>query len=125
MKKILIVEDQPDVLKLLEMVLHAKDRRIFLTEKGEEGVRIARETRPDVILMDVMLPGKIDGYQATRLLKADPETARCVIIIMTAKVQRQDRIDAIEAGADDYIGKPFDLGELKRKVEAFLDGEGG
>jgi len=120
LKKILIVEDQTDVLKLLSMVLRAEDRQIFLAEKGEDALCIARESRPDVILMDVMLPGEVDGYQATRALKTDPATAGCAIIIMTAKVQEQDRIDAFEAGADDYLGKPFDLADLKSKVEKFL-----
>jgi DNA-binding response OmpR family regulator len=122
-KKILIVEDQADVLRLLEVVLRAEDRQVFLADNGEEAVRIARETRPAVILMDVMLPGKIDGYEASRLLKTDPATAGCAIIIMTAKVQEQDRIDAFAAGADDYIGKPFDLDDLKRRVETFLGGK--
>lgn len=120
MKKILIVEDQTDVLKLLAMVLRAENRRIFLAERGEDALRIARESRPDVILMDVMLPGEVDGYQATRTLKAEPATAGCAVIIMTAKVQEEDRIEAFEAGADDYLGKPFDLADLKRKVDKFL-----
>jgi DNA-binding response OmpR family regulator len=122
-KNILIVEDQPDVLRLLEVVLRAEDRQVFLADNGEEAVRLARETRPAVILMDVMLPGKIDGYEASRLLKTDPVTAGCAIIIMTAKVQEQDRIDAFATGADDYIGKPFDLEDLKKRVETFLGGE--
>jgi DNA-binding response OmpR family regulator len=70
--------------------------------------------------MDVMLPGEIDGYQATRTLKTDPTTAGCAVIIMTAKVQEEDRIEAFEAGADDYLGKPFDLADLKTKVNRFL-----
>jgi DNA-binding response OmpR family regulator len=122
-KNILIVEDQPDVLRLLEVVLRAEDRQVFLADNGEEAVRLARETRPAVILMDVMLPGKIDGYEASRLLKTDPVTAGCAIIIMTAKVQEQDRIDAFATGADDYIGKPFDLEDLKKRVETFLGGK--
>lgn len=120
MKNILIVEDQPDVLKLLGVVLGAKDRQVLLTETAEEAVEIAQEVIPDVILMDVMLPGEMDGYEATRTLKGHPATAGCSIIIMTAKVQEQDRIDAFDAGADDYIGKPFDLGDLKNKVKKFL-----
>jgi DNA-binding response OmpR family regulator len=119
-KKILIVEDQTDVLKLLGMVLKEEDRQMFLAETGEDALRIARESRPDVVLMDVMLPGKVDGYQATRTLKADPATAGCAVIIMTAKVQDQDRVEAFEAGADDYIGKPFNLTDLKSKVKTFL-----
>jgi DNA-binding response OmpR family regulator len=124
-KKILIVEDQQDVQRLLEVVFKAEGLQVYLAEKGEEAIRIAREIKPDAILMDVMLPGRIDGFEATRLLKTDPATAGCAIIIMTAKVQEQDRIDAFAAGADDYIGKPFDLGDLKQRVETFLGGKKG
>ncbi len=120
MKKVLIVEDQPDLLRLLRVVLGAKDRQVLLTGTGEEAVEMAQEVIPDVILMDVMLPGEMDGYEATRIIKSDPATARCSIIIMTAKVQEQDRIDAFGAGADDYIGKPFNLADLKNKVEKSL-----
>ncbi len=121
MKKILIVEDQVDVLKLLKMVLRAEDRKFFLTESGEEALEIARETIPDVVLLDIMLPGGIDGYEVARALKNDPTTANCSIIVMTAKVQEQDKIDAFEAGADDFISKPYNLEYLKNKVAKFLE----
>lgn len=120
-KKILIVEDQADVLKLLEMILKAEDRKIWLTESGEEALEVARETIPDVVILDIMLPGGIDGYEVARTLKKDPMTANCSIIVMTAKVQEQDKIDAWEAGADDFIGKPYKLDDLKNKVARFLE----
>lgn len=121
MKNILIVEDQPDVLKLLEMVLRTEDRKILPAENGEKGLRIAREIHPDVVLLDIMLPGKIDGYQVAREIKKDPVTAKSSIIVMTANVQEKDRRKAMEAGADDFIGKPYDLNDLKSKVARFLD----
>ena len=121
MKKILIVEDQVDVLKLLGMVLRAEDRKFFLTESGEEALEIAREIIPDVVLLDIMLPGGIDGYAVARALKRDPTTANCRIIIMTAKVQEQDKLEALDAGADDFIGKPYNLEDLKNKVARFLE----
>ena len=121
MKKILIVEDQVDVLKLLEFVFKAENRKVFLAECGEEALEIARDTIPDVILLDIMLPGGIDGYEVARVLKNDPTTTNCAIIVMTAKVQEQDKIAALEAGADDFIGKPFDLEDLKTKVARFLE----
>ena len=120
-KKILIVEDQADVLKLLEMILKAEDRKIWLTESGVEALEIPRETIPDVVILDIMLPGGIDGYEVARTLKKDPMTANCSIIVMTAKVQEQDKIDAWEAGADDFIGKPYKLDDLKNKVARFLE----
>lgn len=121
MKKILIVEDQVDVLKLLKMVLRAEDRKVFLAESGEEALEIARKALPDVVLLDIMLPDGIDGYEVARSLKNDPATANCSIIVMTAKVQEQDKKEASEAGADDFIGKPFDLEDLKNKVARFLE----
>lgn len=120
MKKILVVDDHPEVKRLLEIILNGDNRRFFQADNGEEAIKIARELKPDLILLDVMMPGGMDGYEVTRILKRDPATADCVVVVMTAKVQDQDRADAFEAGADDYIGKPFDISELKGKVEKFL-----
>jgi DNA-binding response OmpR family regulator len=120
MKNILIVEDQVETLKLLGIVLRAEDRKVFLTESGEEALEVARGTVPDLVLLDIMLPGGIDGYEVARSLKSDPMTARSAIIVMTAKVQEQDKIDAFDAGADDFIRKPYNLVDLKNKVARFL-----
>jgi DNA-binding response OmpR family regulator len=120
-EKILIVEDQLDVQKLLEMLLMGEDRKLLLTESGEEAVKMAREFIPDVILLDVMLPGGMNGYEVARTLKKDPLTVGCAIIIMTAKVQEEDKVEAFDAGADDYIGKPFHMLDLKNKVARFLE----
>ncbi|PLX82305.1 MAG: two-component system response regulator [Desulfuromonas sp.] len=120
MKKILIVDDQPEVKRLLEIILKGGGRQFFHADSGEEAVAIARSEKPDVILLDVMMPGGMDGYENTKALKEDPLTAACPIITMTAKVQAQDQEDAFAAGADDYIGKPFDISDLKEKVDKFL-----
>ena len=121
MKNILIVEDQVEALKLLGIVLKAEDRKLFLTESGEDALEIARESIPDLVLLDIMLPGGIDGYEVARALKSDPKTAKSAIVVMTAKVQEQDKIDAFNAGADDFIGKPYSLEDLKGKVARLLD----
>ena len=120
MKNILIVEDQVEALKLLGMVLRAEDRKIFLSESGEEALEIAHKTIPDLVLLDIMLPGGIDGYEVARSLKNDPTTAMCSIVVMTAKVQEQDRIEAFKAGADDFISKPYNLVDLKNKIARLL-----
>ena len=121
MKKILIVEDQFDIQRLLKIVLSSEDRQLLFTGDGTEALNVAKETIPDLILLDIMLRGGIDGYEVAKTLKSDPTTATCTIIIMSAKGQKQNRVNALDAGADDYIGKPFDLVDLKSKVETFLD----
>jgi len=120
-KKILIVEDQEDVRRLLEIVFRSAGWQLQGVANGEEAVAVARQIKPDLILLDVMLPGELNGYEVARILKNNPATDSCAIIFMTAKVQEGDRDAAFEAGADDYIGKPFNLSELKAKVSKFLE----
>lgn len=124
MKKILIVDDQSEVRTLLPLILRGDNRRFIVAKSGEEGIEFARENIPHLILLDVMMPGGMNGYEVTRLLKEDPATAACPIIIMTAKVQQQDMADAFAAGADDYVGKPFQFPLLREKVEKYLQPAG-
>lgn len=120
MKKILIVDDQVDVQKLLAIVLSRKDRQLFYAASGEEAIAIARAEIPDLILLDVMMPGGMDGYQAARILKSEDATCGCPIIAMTARAQEEDRQEAFAAGADAYVSKPFDMGDLQVKIETLL-----
>lgn len=120
MKRILVVDDQDAVRQLLGLVLKASGRELQFAASGEQALQIVRQQRPDLILLDVMMPGGMDGYAVTEQLKADPELS-CPVLIMTAKVQEQDRIDAESAGADDYIGKPFDMRLLNQKVTTLLN----
>lgn len=120
MKKILIVDDQPEVKKLLAIILQRENRLLLFAGSGEEAIAVARAERPHLILLDVMMPGGMDGYQAARILKNDALTQGCPIIAMTAKVQEEDRQAAFAAGADDYLVKPFDMRELQGKVDAML-----
>lgn len=120
MKKILIVDDQSDVQKLLAIVLNRKDRLLLYAASGEEAITIARAEIPDLILLDVMMPGGMDGYQAARILKLEDATCGCPIIAMTARAQEEDRREAFAAGADAYVSKPFDMVDLQIKVETLL-----
>ena len=120
MKNILIVDDQAEVRELVEVTLRVEDYRILQAKSGEEAVEIARAEKPDLIIMDIMMPGSVDGLEATRILKNDPETKDCKIIMLTAKGQEADREAGFEAGANDYFIKPFSPLELIKKVEEAL-----
>ncbi|MBW2118011.1 MAG: response regulator [Deltaproteobacteria bacterium] len=120
MKNILIVDDQAEVRELVEVTLRVEDYRILQAKSGEEAVEIARAEKPDLIIMDIMMPGSVDGLEATRILKNDPETKDCKIIMLTAKGQETDRKAGFEAGANDYFIKPFSPLELIKKVEEAL-----
>ena len=120
MKKILIVDDHPETIRLLEVILRGADRQFDRAENGERGLELARRANPDLILLDVMMPGGLDGYQVARHLKDDPETRGSRIIVMTAKRQPEDREMAFDSGADDYITKPFSSKELLARVQAVL-----
>jgi len=120
MKNILIVDDQAEVRELVEVTLRVEDYRILQAESGEKAIEIARAEKPDLIIMDIMMPGSVDGLEATRFLKNDPETKDCKIIMLTAKGQEADREAGFEAGANDYFIKPFSPLELIKKVEEAL-----
>jgi two-component system, OmpR family, phosphate regulon response regulator PhoB len=120
-KKILIVDDERDIRDLVEVTLLRSDHLVIKADSGDKAVEIARIQKPDLILMDIMMPGKIDGLEATRVLKNDPETRQCTIVLLTAKGQLADRQEGIKAGADDYFVKPFSPLELLRKVDQILD----
>ncbi len=120
MKKILIVDDQLEVRELVEVTLRVEDYQIFHSESGEKAIEIAKAEKPELIIMDIMMPEGMDGLEATRILKNDSETKECIIIILTAKGQQADREAGLEAGADDYFAKPFSPLELIKKVEEVL-----
>ena len=120
MKKILIVDDQLEVRELVEVTLRVEDFQIIQAKSGEEAFEIARSEKPDLIIMDIIMPGGMDGLEATRILKNDPETKDCQIIMLTAKGQQDDRDKGFEVGADDYFVKPFSPLDLIKKVEEVL-----
>ena len=122
MKKILIVDDRLEVRELVEVTLRVKDYRILQASSGEAALETVKAEKPDLILMDIMMPGGMDGLETTRIIKNDPETKDCTVIMLTAKGQQADREKGLEAGADDYFVKPFSPLDLIRKVEEVLGG---
>ena len=118
MKRILVVDDEKDIRKLLEETLKSNDYEIIQAGTGEDALVISREKRPDVILMDIMMPGDLNGIEATRMLKADVRTKKSKVIILTSSGTLKEI--AMSAGADAYFLKPFSPLELLRKIDEFL-----
>jgi len=121
--KILIVDDDPDLTNLVRSILEAEDYMVYSAESGEEALGEVPKLRPDLIILDIILPG-IDGYNICKTLKTDDHTSPIPIIILSIRSSVEDRIMGLNIGADDYITKPFDPGELAARVEAVLRGYG-
>ena len=120
MKKILIVDDQEEIRTLIMATLRNDNYEIIQAKSGEEAVKVARLEKPDLIIMDIMMPGSMDGLDATRIIKDDPGMSDCKIVLLTGKGQQDDREDGYEVGADHYFVKPFSPRELMKKVEGML-----
>ncbi len=120
MKKILVVDDQLEVRELVGVTLRSDDYQVIQAESGEKAIEVAKAEKPDLIIMDIMMPGGIDGLKATHIIKNNPETKDCKIIILSAKGQDIDKEKGTEAGSDDYFVKPFSPLELIKKVEEIL-----
>jgi two-component system phosphate regulon response regulator PhoB len=117
--KILIVDDEPDAIELIEFNLKNAGFKVASAVDGPEALRKARAFAPDLIVLDLMLPG-MDGLEVCKLLRKDPETASIAIIIVTAKAAEIDRVLGLEMGADDYITKPFSPRELVLRIKKQL-----
>jgi CheY-like chemotaxis protein len=119
-RRILVVEDNPLNLKLVRDVLTASGYEVIAAVTGEEGVGVAEKSRPDLILMDIQLPG-IDGYEALRQLRSVPELADVPVIAVTAFAMSEDRERATREGFDGYLGKPITVSALPSQVAEFLN----
>ena len=124
MAKLLIIDDTENNRILLSRRLKPRGHEILLAEDAEQGIALAKEHQPQLIFMDVGLPG-MDGWQATRALKSDPSTAGICIIALTAHAMSGDRDKALEAGCDEYESKPIDFTALFVKVDALLARQSG
>jgi DNA-binding response OmpR family regulator len=121
MKKILIVEDQPEIRELLAETLRMGTYQLFQAEDGLEALALAGREKPDLILLDVMLAASgLDGFEVCRRLKADAETHDCCVVMLTARSQEWDKKQGLSAGALIYMVKPFSPLELLTKVSSIL-----
>jgi CheY-like chemotaxis protein len=122
MPRILYVEDNDDNIFMLKRRLERKGFEVSVARDGEEAVAAAARERPALILMDLSLP-VLDGWEATRRIKAQPETAAIPVIALSAHAMEGERETALEAGCDDFDTKPVDLGRLLAKIGAILGGD--
>jgi CheY-like chemotaxis protein len=120
MKKALIVEDNPDLLEVLTWQLEEMGFAVVSANTGMEGVTKAVEEKPQLILMDIMMPG-MDGREATRRIRSKPETKEIPILAATAITDKSQLRECIKAGCNDYISKPFTAKDLQEKIQAVLD----
>jgi two-component system KDP operon response regulator KdpE len=115
--RILVVDDEPKLIHLMREVLSAAQYEVLVTGSGKRAVEMAAMEKPDLVLLDLILPGETDGYEVARRLRAFSEVP---IIMLTARVTEGDKLRGFEAGADDYITKPFSSKELLARVRAVL-----
>lgn len=119
-KTILCIEDEPETTNLVKLILEREGYEVLGANGGEEGLRMVREDKPDLILLDLMMPG-MDGWQVYQHLKEDEETENIPVIVVTAKVQSIDKVLGLQvAKVDDYITKPFRPEELSERVKYVL-----
>ncbi|MBI2467909.1 MAG: response regulator [Candidatus Rokubacteria bacterium] len=118
-KRILVVEDHEENRRILRLLLTSAGFELIEAVTGEEGVSLAEAQRPDLILMDIQLPG-LDGYEATRRIKAIPALRQIPIIVVTSYALSGDDVKAFEAGCDAYVTKPFNPRELLAKIREYL-----
>ncbi|NUT57059.1 MAG: response regulator [Thermoleophilia bacterium] len=116
---VLAADDDPLIRELIQFRLERSGYAVITAADGDEALRLIRERRPDLVVLDVMMPGR-NGYEITRSLRADEETSAIPVILLTARVQEADVSQGFDAGADDYLTKPFSPQELRARVQAIL-----
>lgn len=116
---VLVADDEPDILELVSLRLEHAGYRIVTATDGAQALALAREHLPALIVLDVTMP-RMNGYEVTIQLRADEATSRIPVMLLTARMQEADVARGFEAGADDYLGKPFNPQELRTRVDAML-----
>ena len=117
--RVLVADDDENLLAIVSYRLERSGYVVIAANDGEEAVRLALAERPDLAVLDVMMP-KLDGYEVTRRLRQHEQTRRMPVILLTARAQEADVARGFEAGADDYVKKPFSPQELRARVQAIL-----
>lgn len=117
MKRILIVEDQAEIRELIRLTLELDDWDIHEAHDGPTGLEIARKVQPDVVLLDVMMPGGMDGFAVCERLRTDPGMKRTRVVMLTALGRNEDRTRGLKVGADAYLAKPFSPRNLLAVIE--------
>jgi two-component system alkaline phosphatase synthesis response regulator PhoP len=117
--RILVVDDDHEIVRLVRTYLERNDYEVLVAYDGEMALHILRRERPDLVILDLMLPGR-DGLDVTRVVRSDGHLAAMPIIMLTARVEDHDRIVGLELGADDYVTKPFNPSEVVARVRAVL-----
>jgi two-component system, OmpR family, phosphate regulon response regulator PhoB len=120
MSRLLIVEDQPDIRRLVRWSLELEPHELHEAANGAEGLALARRVRPDLVLLDVMMPGDLDGLAVCAQIKADADLAGVRVVMLTARAQATDRDAALAAGADAFLAKPFSPLELIETIARLL-----
>jgi DNA-binding response OmpR family regulator len=118
-KTLLVADDDPDIRRIVATAARKQGMRVIEAEDGERALRLIREEKPDIIVLDVMMP-KQDGRDVCRKVRSDDETKAIPIIMFTAKDDQADRVMGLELGADDYIAKPFKIDMLMRRVDYLI-----
>jgi DNA-binding response OmpR family regulator len=120
MSNILVVDDEPDIVKLVTKIMEARSHRVTTARDGQEAVDLVKRDRPDVVILDLNIP-KLDGFEVCRRLKSDPETKRIPIVMMTAAyVSVEEASRGVGLGADEYVVKPFLREVLVHNVERLI-----
>lgn len=118
-KKILVVDDEDDILHFLELVLQEKGYEVITASGGHEALTRAQIDKPDLVLLDIMMP-QMDGWEVLKLLRVDEETTRIPVAMLSARIEAKDRVQGLQEGAIDYICKPFSLLELFEKIDTIF-----
>jgi two-component system alkaline phosphatase synthesis response regulator PhoP len=118
-KRILVVDDDPEIVRLLQAYLEQNGCQVVVAYDGDKALQVLRHEHPDLVVLDLMLPDR-DGWEVTRIVRSDPTLAHTPILMLTARVEDQDKIVGLEIGADDYVTKPFNPREVVARVRALL-----